>query len=165
VFLLASNNLMTNKGDENHADTKPDCIEVQVLISLYSYISGEGSTWTKSTGLPLRFQFKNSRDDSKTFLNFSGAQVDGNPLTRDKEYTASPGSVIIELKSTYLETLSVGEHTLTAEFTDGTAEAKFTVAKGEPINLPQTGDKNNVLIYALIGLIALSGLSLVIKKR
>jgi LPXTG-motif cell wall-anchored protein len=33
------------------------------------------------------------------------------------------------------------------------------------LTLPQTGDKNNVLIYALIGLIALSGLGLTIKKQ
>ena len=151
------------KGDANHTDTEPFCIEG--LISLYSCISGEGSTWTKSTGLPLKFQFKNPRDDSKTFSNFAGAKVDGKQLARDKEYKASRGSVFIELQSTYLETLSVGEHTLTAEFTDGKADAKFTVAKGAPVNLPQTGDGSNVFIYALIGLLALSGLGLVIKKR
>ena len=71
------------------------------------------------------------------------------------------------MKSTYLETLSVGEHTLTAEFTDGKADAKFTVA-ASTVNLgslPQTGDSSNVLIYALIGLIALSGFGLTIKKQ
>ena len=83
----------------------------------------------------------------------------------ENRYTASRGSVIIELKSTYLETLSVGEHTLTAEFTDGKADAKFTVVKGTPINLPQTGDGSNVFIHVLVGLLALSGLSLIIKKR
>ena len=83
----------------------------------------------------------------------------------ENRYTASRGSVIIELKPTFLETLSVGEHTIQAEFTVGTAEAKFTVAKGEPINLPQTGDSSNVFIHVLVGLLALSGLGLVIKKR
>ncbi len=85
----------------------------------------------------------------------------------ENRYTASRGSVIIELKPTYLETLIVGEHTIQAEFTDGKADAKFTVA-ASTVNLgslPQTGDKNNVLIYALIGLIALSGLGLTIKKQ
>ena len=83
----------------------------------------------------------------------------------DKDYKKSSGSVIIELKPTFLESLCVGEHKLTAEFTDGTAEAKFTVAKGEPINLPQTGDSSNVFVHVLVGLLALSGLGLVIKKR
>ena len=94
-----------------------------------------------------------------------GLQVDGKPLTIDKEYTASRGSVIIELKPTYLETLSVGEHTLTAEFTDGKADAKFTIQASAVVSLPQTGDKNNVLIYALIGLIAIAGIGLITKKR
>ena len=34
-------------------------------------------------------------------------------------YSISKGSVIIDLKTSFLETLSVGEHTLTARFTDG----------------------------------------------
>ena len=151
------------KGDANHTDTEPFCIEA--LISLYSYISGGGSTWTKSSGLPLIFQIKNSGDDRETYGKFVGLQVDGKPLTIDKEYTASRGSVIIELKPTYLETLSVGEHTLTAEFTDGKADAKFTIQASAVVNLPQTGDKNNVFIYALIGLIALSGIGLMMKRR
>ena len=83
----------------------------------------------------------------------------------DKDYKKSSGSVIIELKPTFLETLSVGEHTLTAEFTDGKADAKFTVAKGTPINLPQTGDGSNVFIHVFVGLLAIAGLGLVIKKR
>ena len=83
----------------------------------------------------------------------------------DKDYKKSSGSVIIELKPTFLESLCVGEHKLTAEFTDGTAEAKFTVVKGAPINLPQAGDGSNVFTHVLVGLLALSGLGLVIKKR
>ena len=83
----------------------------------------------------------------------------------ENRYTASRGSVIIELKPTFLETLSVGEHTLTAEFTDGKADAKFTIQASAVVSLPQTGDKNNVLIYALIGLLAIAGIGLTIKKQ
>ena len=54
----------------------------------------------------------------------------------------------------------MGEHTIQAEFTDGKAEAKFTIQASAGISLPQTGDSSNALIYALIGLIALSGLGL-----
>ena len=83
----------------------------------------------------------------------------------ENRYTASRGSVIIELKPTFLETLSVGEHTIQAEFTDGKADAKFTIQASAVVSLPQTGDKNNVLIYALIGVIALAGLETMMKKR
>lgn len=90
-------------------------------------------------------------------MNYSRAKVDGKPFAKDKDYTAYSGRIIIELRPAYLETLSAGEHTLTEEFKDGTTE---TV-----VNLPQTGDKNHAFIYLLIGLPALAGLSLIIKKR
>ena len=36
-----------------------------------------------------------------------------------------------------METLSVGKHILTDEFTDLMAEVKFTVVAGSPVNLPR----------------------------
>ena len=86
-------------------------------------------------------------------------------IVSTSEYKAGKESVIIELKPTFLETLSVGEHTIQAEFTDGKAEAKFTIQASAVVSLPQTGDKNNVLIYALIGLLAIAGIGLTIKKQ
>ncbi|MBR0420316.1 MAG: hypothetical protein IJI66_14235, partial [Erysipelotrichaceae bacterium] len=49
--------------------------------------------------------------------------VDGKKLTKDEDYTAAAGSVEITLKASYLQTLSVGEHTLTAMFDDVRAPA------------------------------------------
>ena len=59
----------------------------------------------------------------------------------------------------------MGERTIRAVFTDGKADAKFTVAAGtlNPEGLPQTGDSGNVFVYAFIGLIALFGI--VLMKR
>ena len=160
-----TNDTADDKSASCNVTVNPVTYEVTYQVVNGTWSDGSKTEWTKSSGLPLTFQIKNSGDDKETYGKFAGLQVDGKLLTRDKEYTASRGSVIIELKPHYLETLSAGEHTLTAEFTDGTAEAKFTVAKGEPINLPQTGDSSNVFIHVLVGLLALSGLGLVIKKR
>jgi hypothetical protein len=79
----------------------------------------------------LDFTFKRSVLDGSTYDCFTGIQVDGNDVERnDKNYTDSYGSVNINLKPAYLETLSEGEHTLTAIFTDNkTASAKFTITK------------------------------------
>ena len=113
-------------GCQNRSDTDTEPVCIQVTISeggTYAYISGDGDTWTKSSGLPLTFRVKNSGDDSETFRNFKGVKVDGKPLTNGQQYGASRGSVVIKLKPVCLETLSVGEHALTAEFKDGRAEA------------------------------------------
>jgi hypothetical protein len=50
------------------------------------------------------------------------------------------GSVIITLKALYLETLSVGEHTLTAEFEDGTATTTFKVVEKSSGGGSSSGD-------------------------
>ncbi len=96
----------------------------------YPY-SGDGGTWKKGSTSTLDFTFKRSVLDGSTYDCFTGIQVDGNDVERnDKNYTDSYGSVNINLKPAYLETLSEGEHTLTAIFTDNkTASAKFTITK------------------------------------
>ena len=51
--------------------------------------------------------------------------MDGNKVT---DFLAESGSVIVKLNPAYLETLSVGEHTLTAQFDDGDdVTVKFTI--------------------------------------
>ena len=50
-------------------------------------------------------------------------------LIPETDYTKERGSVIIRLRPAYLETRSVGKHTLKANFTDGgSVETTFTIA-------------------------------------
>ena len=92
----------------------------------YSCIAGDGNEWTKGSGIDSEFTFSRSVDDESTFAHFTGIQIDGADVA-DTNYAAEAGSVNIRLSSAYLETLSEGEHTLTAVFDDGAAEAAFTV--------------------------------------
>ena len=63
--------------------------------------------------------------------------MDGNPVPEKDasgktNWTKTKGSVIVELQASYLETLSVGKHSLTACFDDGNdATAEFTVKEKE----------------------------------
>ena len=171
LFGVASSGTFTKvKGMENWSLNNRSGIPadwtVQVPVEKYSYISGDGSTWTKSSVLSLFFRVENSEDDKEILRKFTGIRVDGRPVPTEY-YTASPGSVKIELKPAFLETLSVGEHKLTAEFTDGTSGARFTVTAGtvSPESLPQTGDGNSVFVHLFAGLLAIAGLGLMMKKR
>ena len=92
----------------------------------YSCIAGDGNEWTKRSGIDSEFTFSRSVDDESTFGHFTGIQIDGEDVA-ETNYAAEAGSVNIRLSSAYLETLSEGEHTLTAVFDDGSAEAAFTV--------------------------------------
>lgn len=52
------------------------------------------------------------------FSKFTGVKVDSALIAADK-YTAVSGSTVITLKKDYLDTLSVGKHTLTVVYNDG----------------------------------------------
>lgn len=66
--------------------------------------------------------------DSTTFSRFTGILVDDKSVD-PSSYAADPGSLNVSLRPDFLETLSVGEHTITAVFDDGRADAGFTIVK------------------------------------
>ncbi len=70
----------------------------------------------------------------------------------DKEnYKAESGSVVINLKPAYLETLAVGKHTLTAVFDEGkTSSATFTITEKKESTAPKTGDANSQMLWIAI---------------
>ena len=84
----------------------------------YTNTEGEGSNYTLGTNGTLTFRFSRSENDAETINYFTGIKVD-NVEVSSNNYTYSAGCVIINLKPEYLQTLSVGQHTLTAMFDDG----------------------------------------------
>ena len=92
----------------------------------YAFTEGDGAEWTKGEETGQNFTVKGSPEDGETFSRFTGILTDGAEVAKEN-YTASSGSVKLTLKPAYLETLAEGKHTLTAVFTDGRAEASFTV--------------------------------------
>ena len=96
-----------------------------------------------------QYQVKDYESDKDLKADFETnekkAYVDGTLLSEDV-YTYENGSLIVKLKDSYLNTLSVGDHTLKVEFTDGEAETVFTIIKKtEPVTPsytpPKTGDR------------------------
>ncbi|MBE6835201.1 MAG: hypothetical protein E7515_02990 [Ruminococcaceae bacterium] len=101
------------------------------LVPEYTF-DKDNLEWTKDSGEDLEFTVNRSADDDKAFGLFLGIEIDGNAVS-EENYTATKGSVNIKLSADYLETLSVGEHTLKLLFTDGETETTFTVnGKEEP---------------------------------
>ena len=142
-------------------------VEDPATGDLYYVFEGEGSSWTMGSSDPLRVVFKRSENDEETFARFSGIRVDDRVVDIDL-YDAEPGSVVVSVIPEYLQTLSVGEHTLTAVFTDGTASAKFTVVAApeptpaQPTVLPRTGDPAaGTLFGATVVLLTVLGVSCV----
>ena len=90
---------------------------------------------------------------------FVSVMVDG-VLVAPENYTATAGSTIITFKPEYLKTLSTGRHTVTVNFTDGTATAVLTLT-----NAPATGDSSSVMLYIALGACALLGTAVVLGKK
>ena len=95
--------------------------------------------WEKASAEFLEFIIKHINDDKSTFTHFVGIMVDGEHVSPDN-YTAEPGSLILRLKASYLETLSPGEHTLKAIFDDGDIEIPFLVDTEKAIDYTKFDD-------------------------
>ena len=120
----------------------------------YEVVKGDGSKWEKGTDTGLVFTANGA------FSKFTGIEVDGKAVDKG-DYTAVSGSTVITLKPEYLETLSVGTHTLTVQYTDGEASCEFTIAEkpaegtDNDTQTPETGDNSNMMLW--IALLFVSG--------
>ncbi len=110
-----------------------------------SIIDGGNAKWNKGGENNLTFK------SDAAFSDFVEVLVDGKVITAEN-YEKREGSIIIQLKASYLATLAKGEHTLTIRSTSGDATTKFTV-EAEIVS-PPTGS-TNVWVWIIICVISL----------
>ena len=129
-------------------------LEVVVEKIVYEVTEGANQKYTITKNNEAKFKINADFrlfDDGKVYVD--------NELVDPKNYTAESGSTIITLKKEFVDTLSVGEHTLKVLFNDGgEAITTFNVAKViVPIDNPQTGD--NIGFYIISGILSIVGLA------
>ena len=129
-------------------------LEVVVEKIVYEVIEGANQKYTITKNNEAKFKINADFrlfDDGKVYVD--------NELVDPKNYTAESGSTIITLKKEFVDTLSVGEHTLKVLFNDGgEAITTFNVAKVTvPAANPQTGD--NIGFYIISGILSIVGLA------
>jgi hypothetical protein len=149
----------TCKADPSHTETRA-IPKLEPPIT-YRSTKGDGAVWTKGSSATADFTFNRSVDDGETLAHFTGIQVDGKAIDASN-YDAVSGGVTVKLKPAYLSTLSVGQHTLTAQFDDGeSVTVKFTVQQSSSVkpntnpsgsgtqsHTPKTGDDSNVPLWS-----------------
>ena len=109
-------------------------------------IEGANGSWQKGTKDGLSFT------SNAAFAHFLKVQVDGKDLDAS-DYAVKERSTIVTLKAEYLETLSVGKHTLAIVSETGTAETEFTIkaaAVADDTAVPQTGAGSNVALWIAV---------------
>ena len=125
----------------------------------YQITKGQNGRGTKDGNKDLSFTANGE------YSGFTGVWVDGSAISSDK-YTSESGSTIVTLKALYLETLSIGRHTLRVNFTDGYAETSFTIYGY--VDIPKTGDNSQPMLWLGIALTAGAGLAAIVaicRKR
>lgn len=103
----------------------------------------------------------------KDFALFSGVKVDGKTIVQGTDYTAKAGSTDITLLPVYLNTLGIGSHKLSVEFTDGVeVSSTFKIAAASSaLTLPGTGDSSATLLISAAALIAVAGAALLLWSK
>ena len=130
-------------------------LEVVVEKIVYEVTEGANQKYTITKNNEAKFKIN---ADFRLFD--TGKVYVDNELVDPKNYTAESGSTIITLKKEFVDTLSVGEHTLKVVFNDGgEAITTFNVAKViVPTDNPNTGD--NIGFYIISGILSIGGLVL-----
>lgn len=129
-------------------------LEVVVEKIVYEVTEGANQNYTITKNNEAKFKINADFrlfDDGKVYVD--------NELVDPKNYTAESGSTIITLKKEFVDTLSVGEHTLKVLFNDGgEAITTFNVVREMvPTDNPQTGD--NIGFYIISGILSILGLA------
>ena len=129
-------------------------LEVVVEKIVYEVTEGANQKYTITKNSEAKFKINADFrlfDDGKVYVD--------NELVDPKNYKAESGSTIITLKKEFVDTLSVGEHTLKVLFNDGgEAITTFNVARVTvPTDNPQTGD--NIGFYIISGILSIVGLA------
>ncbi|WP_314231914.1 bifunctional UDP-sugar hydrolase/5'-nucleotidase [Solobacterium moorei] len=119
----------------------------------YTFLEGENGEWAGTDDV-LKFRINGDETDLQNVL------VDGVLLTRGTQYTVRHGSTIIELTPSYLQTLSVGSHTMTVVYTNGSVSTTFSVRRavvgsGRTV---ATSDNSRVQMWSIACMIALMSL-------
>ena len=126
--------------------TKANLDKLVAALVAYDIVEGDGSSWTEDSDQSITFVVNG------LFSKFVGIKIDGKDVDK-ANYEVKTGSTIITLKASYLDTLAVGEHTITVVYTDGSTDGTFNVhAKA---NSPATGDNSHMMLW--IALLFISG--------
>lgn len=149
---------------------------------VYTFEKGADATWEKGAA-DVAYVVKRNLNDEKTFGLFDRIEVDGAALSAS-DFTAVSGSLDATLKTSFLETLSAGAHTVKIFFADGVAETTLTIkeaadgsgdggtdgsaADSSDGGSPKTGDPTQMRLYLvliIVSLLALIIASLVVCTR
>lgn len=152
------------------------------------YFCKEGDNYvhTKGSQKEMRVVFDSAKGGAEVIKHLTGVGVDKAAIPQ-KFMKLSIGSVIIDVSPEYLDTLSIGEHSLTASFDDGNSVTiKFSVVEADKKENSKTetkktdagktetkktdknvatGDDMNMLLIVMLMMSSVAGAACIYKKK
>lgn len=131
----------------------------------------QGTEHEKQSGKDAVVTVKGVPDDRDTYKNFRSASVDGTELKIGRDADTAEGSLVLTIRSAYLDTLSEGDHTVTLAFANGTVETALKVKAAapaptkEPQPVPKTGDPSDLLLWGGLVILGILGMAALTAGR
>lgn len=149
---------------------KDDLAAVKLALAKYLITEGDGGKWTKGSYKSLSFTANGYYADYGSYVanaygKFTHIEIDGKTVSADN-YTAKAGSTIITLKASYLNTLSLGKHTIQVFYIDGATNLATFRINSTGSN-PSTGDNSHMMLFGgmMFGSVMLMAVMLILSKK
>lgn len=182
-------------GDANHEPSPASAgTKIRTGSAVYSVIEGGDEEYTKESGKNVTYKIVRTPDNELALQKYSSTAVDAKTVSEDYLKEES-GSLILTVKSAYLDTLSEGEHKVKVSFTDGSAETTLKIkaapapseeptpsptlaptptptpgptATPKPKPVPKTGDEGKPMLWLglmLLGLVVIGSEGVIRSRR
>lgn len=173
------------KGDDDHNDSSaagPVKVTIAEAAGTYSQKSTQGTEHVLGEDKTAVYTVTNSADDDRAYDRFTQVSVDGTVIAAGN-YTTAKGSLVLTLKSAYLNTLTAGEHTVKISFTDGEVSTSLKIMEATPTptptptatptpttaptTVPKTGDASMPFLWLALILTGILGIGTLtaVKRR
>lgn len=155
-------------GEENKA--KLDAVG-KALVA-YDITHQSSKYYVKGSGKTLTFTANGYYAEYGSYVanaygKFVSIEVDGKVVDA-KSYTAKAGSTVISLKSSYLESLSTGKHTIKVNYIDGSTDGNDTFRISVNNGNPFTGDNSHMMLFggmAMTSLLCMAMMAMFISQK
>ena len=143
-------------------------VEVKAIFekkAAYTVAQGAGGTWTKGSAKDFTFKITRDPDNDACFDHFSTVKIDDMEVLLSEREVKS-GSVIVTIKASRLQKLSIGYHTIEVVFDDGSVKTELKVEPNP--DSPATGDSRTTALWAALTVLTALGMGVVAalpKKR
>ena len=132
--------------------------ETEIAKLAPTMIEGDGAKIDKAAGKGLSFK------SDAAFEDFIGVEIDGK-VVDSSCYTAKAGSIAVELTAEFINTLSVGEHSIAIVSESGKATATFTVSDSSAKKPDNTTDSAMAVWTLLLTVSGAAAAAVVFRKK